>query len=136
MSKQVFVNLTVHARGQMATALLAAAEELGLPVAVIRTTTEGFRVPVEVHRHLFPSQYPEQADAVPVTGTDGNLVVHTEEVPDADLPGLAAALSQDTRYNELEFAELREHAKSRDLSAAGTADEIRARLREDDDTTP
>lgn len=102
---EVLVNLTVHARGEMATKLLEAAEELGLSPLVIKTTSEGFRVPQEVHAHLFPSAY--------------------EEAP---------AEEPDTRYDEYEFAELREIAKARDLSAGGSADEIRARLRADDDS--
>lgn len=111
----VFMKLTVHARGEMATKLLAAAEELGLHVRTIRMQSEGFLVPEEVHQHLFPSQYAE----APLVGTG-------DDDDDPDDPN-------DTRYNELDFAELREHAKARDLSAGGTADEIRARLRADDD---
>ena len=119
----VLINLTVHARGQMATALLAAADDLGLSPYVVKTTSEGFRVPVEIHRHLFPSQY-------------ADLVADAENAPVGDPEGEDFGPADDTRYDELDFAELREEAKRRDLSAGGSADEIRARLREDDDTNP
>lgn len=60
----VLMKLTVHARGEMATKLLEAAEELGLEPGVIRSQSDGFLVPVEVHRHLFPSQYDEDGEPV------------------------------------------------------------------------
>lgn len=50
------------ARREMATQLLEAADELGYPVAAIRTQSEGFLVPSLVYYHLFPSQTPEPAD--------------------------------------------------------------------------
>lgn len=56
---EVLIDITVHARGQMATKLLEAAEELGLSPYAIKSTSEGFRVPTAVHAHLFPSQYGE-----------------------------------------------------------------------------
>lgn len=64
----VSMKLTVHARGEMATKLLEAAEELGLQPGVIRSQSDGFLVPVEVHRHLFPSQYDE--DGQPIVESD------------------------------------------------------------------
>lgn len=103
------MELTVHARGQMATKLLDAAEHLGLGPEVIRSQSEGFLVPEEVHRYLFPSEY-DQPDG------DGDQ-------PDAD---------QVDEYDALDFAELRDAAKARDLSAGGSAEEIKARLREAD----
>lgn len=136
LTNWVLIDITVHARGEMATKLLEAAELLGLPVAVVKTTTEGFRVPVEIHWHLFPSQYEE--------------IVHTEEVPDGDVAALAAAMGAevvtaaqldalkaaefpDTRYTEFDFTTLRAMAKGQDLSGSGTAEDLRARLREHDD---
>lgn len=47
------------ARSEMATQLLEAADELGYPVAAIRTQTDGFLVPSLVYYHLFPSQIPD-----------------------------------------------------------------------------
>lgn len=105
----VKMKLTVHARGEMATKLLEAADHLDLPRSVIRSQTSGFLVPEEVHRYLFPSLYENEGDGDPDQG-DGD--------PD--------------QYDEMEFADLREAAKARDLSAGGSADEIRARLREAD----
>lgn len=102
----VLIDITVHARGAMAAKLLEAAGELGLSPLVVKTTSEGFRVPVEIHRHLFPSQY----------GDD-----FSDDF-------------SDTRYDEFDFPSLRELAKRRDLSAAGSAIEIRARLRADDES--
>jgi hypothetical protein len=111
----VLINITVHARGEMATKLLEAADELGLPQSVIKTTSEGFRVPTEVHQHLFPSVY---------ENTEG----------DRELSDPADDFSEDDedQYDAMDFPELRETAKSRELSAGGSADEIRARLREAD----
>jgi hypothetical protein len=54
---QVMMKLTAHIRGEMATKLLEAADELDLPVTSIKSQSEGFLVPEAVHRHLFPSQY-------------------------------------------------------------------------------
>ena len=50
------------ARGKIATQLLNAAEELGYPVAAIRSQEDGFLVPSLVYYHLFPSQIPTPAD--------------------------------------------------------------------------
>lgn len=50
------------ARREMATQLLEAADDLGYPVAAIRSQSEGFLVPSLVYYHLFPSQTPEPAD--------------------------------------------------------------------------
>lgn len=122
LTNWVLIDITVHARGEMATKLLEAAEVLGLPVSVVKTTTEGFRVPVEIHRHLFPSMYEE--------------ILHTEEVADGAVVALAAAMGAefpDTRYTEFDFATLRVMAKGRDLSGSGTTEELIARLREHDD---
>lgn len=58
----VLMKLTVHARGEMATKLLEAADELGLDPGVIRSQSKGFLVPTEVHQYLFPSQYNDPAD--------------------------------------------------------------------------
>ena len=93
----------------MATKLLEAAAELGLSPYVVKTTSEGFRVPEEIHRHLFPSQYG--------IGEEAEFPVELD----------------DTRYDEFDFPALRGMAKRRDLSAAGSSDEIRARLRAADD---
>lgn len=98
----VLMRLTVHARGSMATKLLEAADELGLGPEVVRSQTEGFQVPEELHRYLFPSQYDETETE---TGDE---------------------------YDAMEWPELRQAAKDRDLSAGGTADDIKARLREAD----
>lgn len=139
--KHVLIDITVHARGEMATKLLEAADELGMSPLVVKTTSEGFRVPIEIHQHLFPSLYkdrdPEESDPGDAS-TGDETIVHTEDVPDEQVPALAAAMktqtpADDTRYDELDFPSLREHAKERGLSGAGTADEIRARLRAADD---
>jgi hypothetical protein len=50
------------ARSEMATQLLDAADELGYPVAAIRSQTDGFLVPSQVYYHLFPSQIPDDED--------------------------------------------------------------------------
>lgn len=118
----VLINITVHARGEMATHLLAAAEDLGLSPHVVKTTSEGFRVPVEIHRHLFPSQYSDDASTAPDDEDPSDLADDFSE--DDNEPG--------DKYDAMEFAELREAAKERELSAGGSADEIRARLREAD----
>jgi hypothetical protein len=54
---EVLLELNHYVRGEMATKLLAAARELGFGVSVIKSQSEGFLVPVEVHQYLFPSQY-------------------------------------------------------------------------------
>lgn len=63
------MKMTVHARGEMATKLLDAADHLGLGPEVIRSQTDGFKVPVEVHQYLFPSMYEsrDEGDSNPVT---------------------------------------------------------------------
>lgn len=109
------MELTVHARGLMATKLLDAAEHLGLGPEVIRSQSEGFLVPEEVHRYLFPSEY----DGDPAEGDN----------PDSSGDQPPATLD---KYDELDFPELREVAKGRNLSAGGGAEEIKARLREAD----
>lgn len=43
--------------GAMATQLLEAAARVREPQTAVRTTSEGFWVPVAVHRDLFPSLY-------------------------------------------------------------------------------
>jgi hypothetical protein len=101
------------ARGAMATKLLEAADHLGLPASVIRSQARGFLVPEEVHAYLFPSEY------------DGGS-------PDPDVDGDTPDAGDPDQYDEMEFPELRETAKKRDLSAGGSADEIKARLREAD----
>jgi hypothetical protein len=135
----VLINITVHARGEMATKLLEAAAELGLSPLVVKTTSEGFRVPTEIHRHLFPSLYADrdEGDSDPVTTLhsdastelDGELDGEPEQNDPADDFGDDEPEDQ---YDAMEFAELREAAKARELSAGGTADEIRTRLREAD----
>lgn len=112
----VLINITVHARGEMATKLLAAAEELELSPHVVKTTSEGFRVPVEIHQHLFPSLYEDQGEG------DNDPA---DDFSDGDD-------STGDQYDAMEFQELRDAAKDRDINAGGSADEIRARLREAD----
>jgi hypothetical protein len=114
------MNITVHARGEMATKLLEAAAELGLSPLVVKTTSEGFRVPAEIHQHLFPSLYRD-------AGTELDDDPEPEQNDPADDFG-----ELEDQYDTMEFAELREAAKARELNAGGSADEIRARLREAD----
>lgn len=45
------------ARGNIAGQLLAAAKELGYPLDVVRSTSDGFRYPENLDRYLFPSEY-------------------------------------------------------------------------------
>ena len=45
------------ARGDLATQLLNAAERLGYPADVVRSTSDGFRYPEGIDRYLFPSEY-------------------------------------------------------------------------------
>jgi hypothetical protein len=62
---EVLLELNPYVRGEMATKLLAAARELGFPVSVIKSQSEGFLVPTEVHQYLFPSQYSTPDPIVP-----------------------------------------------------------------------
>lgn len=62
----VLMKLPGSQRGKMATKLLEAAKELELGPAVIRSQSEGFLVPEEVHRYLFPSEYEEKDDDLEV----------------------------------------------------------------------
>lgn len=59
MADQVLLKMSVHVRGIMATKLLAAAEELGMDPTVVRSQSDGFKVPVELHQYLYPSEYDE-----------------------------------------------------------------------------
>jgi hypothetical protein len=67
--------------------------------------------------------------------------VKTKEERDAEAAERAAAIvdevSDDTedRYTSMEFADLQQEAKRRELNAGGSADAIRARLREADAPT-
>jgi hypothetical protein len=47
------------ARGRIATQLFEAADVLGYPVDVVRSTSDGFRYPENLDRYLFPSEYAE-----------------------------------------------------------------------------
>lgn len=81
---EVLINLTVHARGEMAAKLLEAAEELGLSPYVVKTTSEGFRVPREVHAHLFPSMYEnrDEGDSDPVITLHGDASTEADDPAD------------------------------------------------------
>lgn len=74
---EVLIKVPVALRGKMATQLLEAAETLGLEPAVVRSQTEGFRVPTEVHEYLYPSSY-ENDDETPVS---------TQVNDEGDIPG-------------------------------------------------
>lgn len=136
----VLINITVHARGEMATKLLAAAEELELSPYVVKSTSEGFRVPTEIHRHLFPSMYEDrdEGDSDPVVTLHGDASTELDDDPEQSDPaddfggGSEDDGTPGDQYDTMEFAELRDAAKNRELSAGGSADEIRARLREAD----
>jgi hypothetical protein len=138
---EVLINITVHARGEMATKLLDAAEELGLSPYVVKTTSEGFRVPTEIHQHLFPSMYEDrdEGDSDPVTTIHGDASTELDDSQDDQDPSDPAddfSTEDDDvpedQYDAMEFQELRDAAKNRDINAGGSADEIRARLREAD----
>lgn len=45
------------ARGNIASQLLKAAETLGYPADVVRSTSDGYRYPQNIDRYLFPSEY-------------------------------------------------------------------------------
>lgn len=53
-------------RGEWATLALQAAAELGYGPAAVRSQTDGFVVPTELYRHLYPSADDSSADPVPV----------------------------------------------------------------------
>lgn len=67
--------------------------------------------------------------------------VKTEEERQAEADARAAAIVDEVgdqtedRYTSMEFAELQQEAKGRELNAGGSADAIRARLREADAPT-
>lgn len=134
---QVLINITVHARGEMATKLLEAAAELGLSPLVVKTTSEGFRVPTEIHQHLFPSLYEDrdEGDSDPVVTLHGDAGTELDDNQEPEQTDPADDFGDgvpEDKYDVMEFAELREAAKARELNAGGSADEIRARLREAD----
>lgn len=81
--EQIHMKLTVHARGLMATQLLEAAEHLGYGPEVIRSQSDGFKVPVEVHKYLFPSEYQDEVDEP----TDFDPATSTPEEDFAPEPG-------------------------------------------------
>lgn len=129
----VLINITVHARGEMATKLLDAAEELGLSPYVVKTTSEGFRVPAEIHQHLFPSLYQDRDEG----DGDPELTLHGDASTELDDPAADFSDTEDDgepedQYDAMEFQELRDAAKDREINAGGSADDIRARLREAD----
>lgn len=45
------------ARGQLANSLLAAADELDLGPTVVKSQTDGFKVPIELARYLWPTEF-------------------------------------------------------------------------------
>lgn len=55
--EKVFLKYPHVARGQIATQLLDAADHLGLDSRVIKAQTDGFVVPIEVARYLFPTEF-------------------------------------------------------------------------------
>lgn len=60
---EVLMKLSPHVRGQMATKLLEGAEKLGMEPSVVRSQSEGFKVPEELHRYLFPSEYEDSDES-------------------------------------------------------------------------
>lgn len=60
--QQVALKLPHGARGQYATKLLDAATYLGYPTDAVRSQSDGFQVPLEIHRYLFPSEYADSTD--------------------------------------------------------------------------
>lgn len=64
--------------------------------------------------------------------------VKTQEERDAEAKQRAAAVVEevsdqtDDKYTSMEFADLQQEAKRREINAGGSADQIRARLREAD----
>ena len=85
---QVMMLIPMPLRGEYANQLLAAARELGIHVREIRSQSDGFLVPEEVHRHLFPSQYADPDAEVVDTAPDPEP--EPEEVPDAEIRAWAA----------------------------------------------
>jgi hypothetical protein len=85
----VLMKLTVHARGEMATKLLEAADTLGLDPGVVRSQSDGFLVPTELHQYLFPSQYDDvQDDQSPAEPDPADLT-------EAQLEALTAPSAED-----------------------------------------
>jgi hypothetical protein len=64
---EVLLELDHYVRGEMVTKLLAAAEQLGFPVSAIKSQSEGFLVPTEVHAYLFPSMHADPAETTLTT---------------------------------------------------------------------
>lgn len=81
----VMMKVPVALRGKMVNALFEATEALGLEKSVVRSQTDGFLVPTEVHKHLFPSSY-ENEDETPVT---------TSINDEADIPGAEDSGAED-----------------------------------------
>lgn len=85
---EVLMKVPVVLRGKMATSLLKAAEELGMEPSVIRSQSDGFKVPQEVHEYLYPSQY-EDPDETPVI-TSVNSIEDIPGAGDDDKPSTPA----------------------------------------------
>jgi hypothetical protein len=56
---RVFIPVRHADRSEMVVQLFAAAEELDVPRAQVRSKSGGFEVPRAIAVHLFPSLYPE-----------------------------------------------------------------------------
>lgn len=86
---QVLLKYTVHARGELATKLLEAAEHLGMSPGVVKSQSDGFLVPEELHRYLFPSAYDavDEEPPVPAEPDPFNLTEAELEALTAPTPG-------------------------------------------------
>lgn len=71
----------------MATKLLEAADALDLPRSVVRSKSKGFQVPEELHRYLFPSEYPDW----PEDDADAPEPLAPNSDPATDFGGLTEA---------------------------------------------
>ncbi|MCA1844556.1 MAG: hypothetical protein LC792_15465 [Actinobacteria bacterium] len=54
---QVMLKLPHAARVPYAVKLLEAADHLGYPREAVRSQSDGYRVPLDLHRYLFPSEH-------------------------------------------------------------------------------
>lgn len=60
--QQVVVKLPYAQRGQLATRFLEAAEELGYPREAVQAQSDGFKIPRDLHQHLYPSEYADEKE--------------------------------------------------------------------------